>query len=136
MAVPELPDPLEVLIELRDFDRCSKLLKELLNLTPSRPSKPSARGRGRGSGPSAALALPQTEAMKQRMHNCPVDLIAKLGAALCQVTTVGDGEDPCCTCAIEVVLSHPAESHQDLYLLLVDAPWPTKPYALRCLEMP
>lgn len=115
----------EVLIELRDFEKCAKLLKELLHLTPSAQRPASGRSRAASSSSSStALALipaKDTEALMKRLHNSPVDLVAKLGAALCQITTTEDGEDPCCKCAIEVVLSHPADSHQDLYLLLVDA---------------
>eukprot|EP00435_Cladocopium_sp_Y103_P030906 s2035_g7.t1 len=117
----------EVLIELRDFEKCAKLLKELLHLTPpgQRPgSGRTSRAAASSSSSSTALALipaTDTQALMKRLHNSPVDLVAKLGAALCQITTTEDGEDPCCKCAIEVVLSHPAESHQDLYLLLVDA---------------
>ncbi|CAK9038054.1 General transcription factor 3C polypeptide 3 (Transcription factor IIIC 102 kDa subunit) (TFIIIC 102 kDa subunit) (TFIIIC102) (Transcription factor IIIC subunit gamma) (TF3C-gamma) [Durusdinium trenchii] len=109
----------EVLMELRDFEKCATLLKELLHLTP----QGGAQGTSDDVESTALALIPEhdTEALMKRLHNSPVDLVAKLGAALCQIPTATEGDDPCCKCAIEVVLSHSAESHHDLYLVLVDA---------------
>eukprot|EP00434_Breviolum_minutum_P016882 symbB.v1.2.014896.t1/scaffold1101.1/size137853/6 len=97
----------EVLMELRDFEKCAKTLKDLLHLTPSQnPGKSKASG-------LADIPATDTKALMKRLQNSPVDLVAKLGAALCQIPSTGDGEDPCCKCAIEV--------GRYLYLLLVDA---------------
>ena len=70
------------------------MLKDLLHLTVPLGASEAA---------STALALiPATnqKALTERLQNSPVDLVAKLAAALCQMPM--DQEDMCCQCAIEV----------------------------------
>ncbi|CAE7747625.1 GTF3C3 [Symbiodinium pilosum] len=80
-----------------------------------------------GRGPSTIRQV-----LLKKLHNCPVDIVAMLAVAMCQIPLSAQpesdsaydaniSEDPVYNCALEVVLSHPPESHSDLHLLLVDA---------------
>ncbi|CAE8684009.1 unnamed protein product [Polarella glacialis] len=135
----------EVLMEVRDFEKCATLLIELFHLreplaVPSSSTGATGSGSSSSSGSTALALFPASstssstalalvpgvdmKALVLKLQARPIDLVAKLAAALCRLRTpASDGEsvDPLCTASIEVVLTHPAETHQDLYLLIVDA---------------
>ncbi|CAE7207301.1 GTF3C3, partial [Symbiodinium sp. KB8] len=107
----------EVLIEMREFEKCARLLKELLHLTPAQKAQSS------GASISTDLVLHPSnpKVLLKKLHNCPVDIVAMLAVAMCQIPNENISEDPLYNSALEVVLTHPPETHSDLHLLLVDA---------------
>ncbi|CAE7231110.1 CFAP251 [Symbiodinium sp. CCMP2456] len=107
----------EVLIEMREFEKCARLLKELLHLTPAQ------RAQSSGASISTDLVLHPSspKVLLKKLHNCPVDIVAMLAVAMCQIPNENISEDPLYNSALEVVLTHPPETHSDLHLLLVDA---------------
>eukprot|EP00930_Biecheleria_cincta_P095126 TRINITY_DN87149_c0_g1_i1.p1 TRINITY_DN87149_c0_g1~~TRINITY_DN87149_c0_g1_i1.p1 ORF type:complete len:1138 (-),score=179.40 TRINITY_DN87149_c0_g1_i1:59-3472(-) len=103
----------EVLMEVRDFEKCAKILAEHLCLEPLLSQEKF-----------------DSRAVSARLCDSPVDLVAKLAAAHCRLHNSGSkcddqgaepGPESLCSCAMEVVLAHPPETHHDLHLLLVDA---------------
>eukprot|EP00931_Biecheleriopsis_adriatica_P050952 TRINITY_DN29517_c0_g1_i1.p1 TRINITY_DN29517_c0_g1~~TRINITY_DN29517_c0_g1_i1.p1 ORF type:complete len:1174 (-),score=301.63 TRINITY_DN29517_c0_g1_i1:7-3528(-) len=127
----------EVLMEVREFDKCANLIIELLHLRPavtssshvassSSSSSSSSTALALPSSSSTALALPEmgSEALLVKLQSSPIDLVAKLAAALCRLPPPSDGDEGMevlRNAAIEVVISHPPETHCDLYLMLIDA---------------
>ncbi|CAE6955922.1 GTF3C3 [Symbiodinium natans] len=107
----------EVLIEMREFEKCARLLQELLHLVPAQ----SVQSSGASSSTDVVLHSLDSQVLLKKLHNCPVDIVAMLAVAMCQLPNENIGEDPVYNSALEVVLSHPPESHSDLHLLLVDA---------------
>eukprot|EP00439_Symbiodinium_sp_Y106_P052540 s167_g7.t1 len=107
----------EVLIEMREFEKCARLLKELLHLT----SPQKAQSSGASSSTDLVLHPSNPKVLLKKLHNCPVDIVAMLAVAMCQIPNENISEDPLYNSALEVVLTHPPETHSDLHLLLVDA---------------
>jgi len=89
----------EVLTETRDFARCANLLIDVFALR------------------NATHTFAAT-----KLHEQPPDLVAKLAVALCLLRRPDSKEpDLICACAIEAILSHPPETHNDLQLVVIDA---------------
>ncbi|CAK0911808.1 unnamed protein product [Prorocentrum cordatum] len=109
----------DLLLETREFRKCACVLVRLLGLRSA--GAPDLHGERAPDSFLDAEGFDEAHLRAQLSKTYP-DLVAKLAAAACHMQAAeGEGADLLCRCSIDVVTAHPAESHFDLHLCVVDA---------------